>query len=205
MAKKVFEKATQEVHNLAVEVMRQYHTSLYDLEVKVAITMVSKFDSDDELIPCLKLHGAHALAIVHLTKTSDRVYLNHDAEIMIDAFNWKDASIEFQKSLLDHELEHLVVVKDRKGIVKTDDFGRPKLRMIPDDFTLTGFYAIIRRHGDKATEYNSVAQVYTLTTEALAEHNRAQAEHNLDTHVPTINQHVTITQPQPLQPTAPVN
>jgi hypothetical protein len=51
-----------------------------------------------------------------------------DAEICLDYDWWQTASDEEQRSLLDHELHHIQVKIDKRGLV-LDDIGRPVLKL----------------------------------------------------------------------------
>jgi hypothetical protein len=175
MSKKIYEKASPEIHELVKRVMQTYHAQLFDLAVKVAATMVSKFDADDQLLPCLRLHGNSVFAMIHLVRGSQRVHVNHDAEILIDAFTWTNASEETQIAVIDHELEHVVIAKDRLGVVKKDDNGHVKLRMKADDYALTGFYAVVERHGVNSAECIFIQPVYLRVSEAVETNTRSIA------------------------------
>jgi hypothetical protein len=166
----VFEKAPQDVVELLNSVIQEHHRELNDAGVNVGVLMQTKFegkDEDQEEVPSLKCHGAYANAVVRVVSRKNRTYRNEDAEITIDAVIWKTLSIPHKTALLDHELTHLVVKRDQKTEkFKLDDLNRPCLGMIPDDFTLTGFLDVVRRHGDAALEYQSVTRVHLAVQEA---------------------------------------
>ena len=90
---KIFEKAPTTVHALAAQVIQQYHHELEEVGVKVAITIVGKYTSDDELVPCLRLHGASCFATVRLARTQQKLYADFDVEIQLDKCRWEDASL----------------------------------------------------------------------------------------------------------------
>jgi hypothetical protein len=48
-----------------------------------------------------------------------------------------------------------------EGQIKTDDCGRPKLRLRPHDFEIAGFDAIIERHGAAAVEARATRALFT--------------------------------------------
>ena len=60
--------------------------------------------------------------------------------------------IDKQRALLDHEVAHLELVRDDAGKVKTDDAGRPRLRIRPHDYQTGGFWDVIERHKEAACE-----------------------------------------------------
>lgn len=163
----VFEKAPQDVMDLLNQVIQEHHRELVDAGVTVGIVMQTKFDEDDNEIPSLRCHGAQANAVVKIVSRKERTHREADAEITIDGVIWKSLSEICQKALLDHEVTHLIVKRDRKTQqFKRDDLGRPCLGMIPDDFTLTGFLDVVRRYGNAALEYQSVTRVHRAVIEA---------------------------------------
>jgi hypothetical protein len=173
----VFEKAPQDVRELLQLVIQEHHKELADANVSVGVLMQTKFDNDDNELPSLKCHGAYANAVVRVVSRKDRTHRDEDAEITIDAVIWRTLSERCQKALLDHELTHLIVKRDRKTQkFKLDDLNRPCLGMIPDDFTLTGFLDVVRRHGDAALEYQSVTRVHLAVIEAAKNAGKVVAE-----------------------------
>jgi hypothetical protein len=173
----VFEKAPQDVMDLLNQVIQEHHRELVDANVTVGVLMQTKFDNDDNEIPSLRCHGAQANAVIKIVSRKDRTHRREDSEITIDNVIWKTLSEKCQRALLDHELTHLVVKRDRKTQkFKLDDLGRPCLGMIQDDFTLTGFLDVIRRHGDAALEYQSVSRVHFAVMTAAKEAAKTVAE-----------------------------
>jgi len=173
----VFEKAPQEVRELLQLVIQEHHRDLADANVNVGVLMQTKIDNDDNEIPSLKCHGAMANAVIKVVSRKDRTHRNEDSEIVVDAVIWKTLSEKCKRALLDHELTHLVVKRDRKTQkFALDDLNRPRLAMIPDDFTLTGFLDVVRRNGDAALEYQSVARVHFAVMEAATQAGKKVAE-----------------------------
>ena len=167
MGTKIYEYSEQ-ITEAATRAMQAYHPDLFSAGVTIKCTLVSKLGTEEQLIPCLKHHGAFAAATIRLVRGSERVYVDHLAEILVDKCQWEDTDELGQVALLDHELNHLVLVKTKQGLTATDDAGRPKLRMRPDDWTLTGFLAVVRRHGTNAVEVDALTRVSQAVNEALA-------------------------------------
>lgn len=176
MSRKSYDEADAATYDIVDQVMRLYHNEIYSLEVKVAVTMVTKLGPEDEKIPCLKLHGAFAVAVIRLTQASQRVRLKHDIEIMIDSYHWDTAGNSEKVAIIDHELQHVEVRKGRNLEIKTDDTGKPKLRLKPDDYSLTGFFLNIQRHGIAAPEYSVLDRVYAKAEAALQANVTAQPQ-----------------------------
>lgn len=74
-----------------------------------------------------------------------------DAEITIDNQWWEESTEEEKRALLDHELHHIALKIDKRGIVR-DDLGRPKIQMRNHDLEIGWFKVIAARHGDNSQE-----------------------------------------------------
>lgn len=175
---KIFEDATPAEYELLMGVRSTYHPTLNNVrpapEIKIGLIFVSGFNSDDELEPCLKVHGTPALGCTRLITGKHRVFNPNDAEICVDRYFWDNTTQDKQRALLDHELEHIVVRTDAQGTQMIDAAtGRIKLRLKPDDWAITGFLSTVRRFGQDANEVvaiqrtiDEVDQVLTALTEA---------------------------------------
>lgn len=137
-------------------VMETWHQNLVGEGVKIGILFVRSLDKDgmpNGKFP-LKKAGHPAAAQVKVVPLKDRVTKEIDAEIHIDAESWKLVDERTRTALLDHEIEHLELVYDKKtgSILQKDDLDRPKLKCKPDDFFLWGIETIARRHGMASSE-----------------------------------------------------
>jgi len=160
MAGKIYIRATDAERAVLQRVMTTYHPALLQANIKVAMTMARKFDGNEQPVHCVKFAGANAAAITRTIPLRRRVYDEHDAEIEVDGLTWDELSEAQREALLDHELNHIRASVGDDNAVRLDDMGRPKVNLVPDDFTLTGFYAIGRRHGRTALEWRSVSHVH---------------------------------------------
>lgn len=82
----------------------------------------------------------------------DRAMGRGDAEVLLDADFWVGAGDEKRRALLDHELHHLAIKKDKYGVFKVDDMMRPIIRMRQHDYEFGWFTIIAQRHGVNAKE-----------------------------------------------------
>ena len=129
-------------------------------------------DADQEIFPALKCRGMPAAAIIQKVSPAKRVLLEFDAIISIDLARWKEMTRAQQIAVLDHELEHIdFILKDDTYVY--DDKQRPKFKLKPDEIVLTGFSAVIRRHGRSALEYRSITAAQTAMEAAIAIHEAA--------------------------------
>jgi hypothetical protein len=151
-----YQKAPQEINDLAAEILRQFetHKDLIAAQVRVDFIFSSGQQDEDHNVtsPAIMHHGMPALGLCSIIPPKGRAMGRGDAEIILDADWWADAMEPEQKALLDHELHHIAVCSNRAGIVKHDDLGRPKLRMRKHDVQIGWFTVIAERHGMHSME-----------------------------------------------------
>lgn len=113
-----------------------------------------------EVLECtggVMLHGRQVTDLVKVRKLEDRAAGSPDVRFVLDSDDWKNADKKRRAAILDHALCHLEVVRDKEGRIKSDDVGRPRIRMKLHDFEVAGFYDVMRRHKDQAVEAQHLA------------------------------------------------
>lgn len=149
-----FVTAPAEIPKLAHGLMKKQHQDL--LEADATITFLFATNQDG---PPITHNGWPALALAKITSLRDRVAGLADALIVIDAEQWEDWTEEKRIAILDHELHHLEVRRNKAGAVKYDDANRPKLRIRPHDFQFGGFHVMAERHGESSAEVDAVTSI----------------------------------------------
>lgn len=165
--KTAYEKASPVIHDLVKKVMADHHTDLLDCDVEIAILVVRKISEDGEAFHALKHHGAEAAAKISLVPARRRLLVDHDLELVVDGLTWDNIPAPSREALLDHELTHVVVQKDKNGQPKTDDIGRPRLKLRPDDYAINGFFEVAERHGNFAMEAVTLRRIHERMLVAL--------------------------------------
>lgn len=145
---KTFDPAPQSVHSRLSAIIARFHPDLKASGARIDLLYVY---ADEGQTP-LSCHGYPALAVVRIIGDKDRVAGRGDAEIVIAKESYEDMSDAEKDALLDHELYHLVVKKDRHGIIQVDDHRRPKMKMRKHDHQFGWFNEIAKRHGDASAE-----------------------------------------------------
>lgn len=142
------------VLKFADALMRQFHPDLLEAKVKIDFLFAyPRYNEKDQPIgDAIKHHGVKALGLAKKLGASDRAKGHGDAEIRIDWEWWKESGEAEQKALLDHELHHLAICKNKAGVIKTDDLGRPVIRLRPHDYQIGWFNVIAHRHGVHSQE-----------------------------------------------------
>ena len=146
-----------EVEEMAAAAMRQYHPDLHGADVTLQVLMAAAVDKDGDDVPALKKNGLPAAALVKIASLEDRARGIPDVKILVDQYAWDRMPESSRTALLDHELEHVAIVVDKDtGKLKRDDLGRPRLRLRPHDWELTGFVAVAERHREAAVEVRAL-------------------------------------------------
>lgn len=153
-----YSKGKPEVRALIGQVMARYHGPLVDAEVTVGLLMCHPAEGEEH---ALKLHGYPCAATVKVTPLKQRVMGIEDAIITIDSATWATLSEGERAAVIDHELQHLEVAVDKDGEVRSDDQGRPRLKMRLHDWNLGGFAVIAGRHKADALEVQAFRLVST--------------------------------------------
>lgn len=143
------------------DLIDKHHQDLQECDVSVGVQFAhSPRDQNGEPKgPPIKVHGREAYAKVRKISLSDRVAGMPDAMIYVDGDRWGDLTEIEKKSLLDHELEHLIIVRDKDGNIKVEDDGRPKLALAQHDLEVGIFEVTLRRYGQQGIEAKQVADL----------------------------------------------
>jgi len=151
-----------------------YHPELASHEVIVAAQMCEpsekeavKAGKEGRVPRPLKLNGWPCHATVRKTTVQERIGGMADALITLDALHWRDLDDAGRIALLDHELTHLEIVRDKEGFAKSDDAGRPVLKIRLHDWQIGGFREVAARHGQAAPEVVSFREVATAYKDQL--------------------------------------
>lgn len=145
----IYSKAPADVAERVLPLLEKNHFELFQFKLKIDLIFAhSTVDENGEPTGPAVSHGGYAaLAVARNLSTKDRVMGRGDCEIVIDADRWPLLSDPEKDALLDHELEHFQIAKDKEGAPKLDDIRRPKLKIRKHDHQFGWFDNIARRHG----------------------------------------------------------
>lgn len=149
-----FTRAHQDTLDLASELIRTYHPDLRDTGATFDILMVHP-DEDEEGKPlgaAIMHQGYPCGGLARLINLRDRAKGMSDGEIQLDAFAWGDMDDAQRAALLDHELQHFAVKRDKNNSFVFDDLNRPVFRMRLHDRQMGWFDVIAARHAKAAPE-----------------------------------------------------
>lgn len=156
MAKK-YKAADKATKKLVENLIEANHEGLSDAEVTVDVLLVIETEDDPEdRTVVLRRHGHPAEADVRITSAEMRTLGRSDVLLKLDSAVWGKADDADRRGIVDHQLQRLEVRRDKDGNVKLDEHGRPKLRIIREDWFVSGFHAVVRRNGAHAPEVRAV-------------------------------------------------
>lgn len=149
---KTYQECDSDVYDLIDDVMSKYHPDLKQQQVTVHPLYVSNEDAGGMQSVALKTRGHAVAAQIKITSLEQRVRGIADAQLTIDTMAWCGLNANAKRALIDHELQHLEVKRDKDSVVQIDDHGRPKLKIRYHDYELSGFLSVVERHGEAALE-----------------------------------------------------
>jgi hypothetical protein len=150
-----YDTVPQVVTDLINQIIEETYPDLKEGQV----TVDAMFAFNDKGHP-VKAGGYPALAMIKITPLKNRVKKMSDAEITIDAEAYDSMSEPQRKALLDHELCHLIVRRDKEGTIIRDDADRPKLKMRRHDYQMGWFKEIAVRHGVNSPEVYQASRLW---------------------------------------------
>lgn len=158
-----FQRCPKEVNALAAEILCEFETHQPLLDARVNIDYVFAFADVDETTGqptgnALSHNGCKALGICRKIALKDRALGRADAEISLDGDWWNEANEKERRALLDHELHHIMVKMDKRGLVR-DDLGRPVIVLRKHDYEFGWFKCIAARHEDRSMERMQATQM----------------------------------------------
>jgi hypothetical protein len=140
-------------------VIEEYFLNLAVLEPALVVD-IRMATSDKPGTPAVKHHGHECFATIEIVKPKERSRGGPDLRITIDREKWDDAGEETRTAVLHHELSHCVPQMEKDSdILKLDPYGRPVVKLRPDDWCLTGFRETVCIFGDASIEKQSLARV----------------------------------------------
>ena len=157
MSKKFYDTGNAEIIDIVKDVMARHHEELHAHGVTITVLEVGEHDRNGILVPALKHNGYQAAGTIKITSIKERILGISDAILSIDMATWEGFDDNEKAAVIDHELQHLEIVKDKKtGHSMSDDIGRPKLKARLHDWQLGGFRVIAERYGSKSIEVQAV-------------------------------------------------
>jgi len=151
-----YQRCPTDINDLSLQILCEFesHKPLLDAKVKIdfVFAMGDVNEKTGEIISdAIVKNGVKALGLARKLSLKDRAMGRGDAEVTLDRDHWMKISEDEQRALLDHELHHLSVKSDKRGLVR-DDLGRPVIVIRDHDYEFGWFRIIAERHGRASIE-----------------------------------------------------
>jgi hypothetical protein len=153
----VFDKAPKETHEIIASMAGKYYPDLVEAKAKIECLVARREGAKGEKVggPAVRVNGYPCAAKIKINGLSDRTEGKDDATITIDEESWEKRTPDQRAALIDHELNHLIVMRDgddNEAPVLRDKRGRPRMRIQKHDHQFGWFDDIAKRHGVASTE-----------------------------------------------------
>lgn len=164
---KSYSKAPDETTDRVAHIIKLFYPELREAGVKVDLLSVVN-DSEDK--PALTHGGYAAAAVIRVVGIKERAKGAADVEITIDEVGYLRMNDAQKDALLDHELYHVVVKREKKtNRVALDCRGRPKIGMRKHDYQFGWFREIAERHGPASGEVQQATRLFLNEKQVLFE------------------------------------
>ncbi len=147
--------ANEEVNLTIQKVMKENHGDLHAAGVTITALIARSEEG-----PALKVGGKEALGCIRVTKLTERTLGLGDALMILDGESMMAWSSKRLQAVIDHELRHLMLAKNKRtGEIQLDDEGRPKLRIRPHDFEFGWFARTAELYGEESYEVSQAREI----------------------------------------------
>ena len=147
--------ANEEINLTIQKVMKENHGDLHAEGVTITALIARSEEG-----PALKVGGREALGCIRVTKLTERTLGLGDALMILDGESMVAWSSKRLQAVIDHELRHLMLAKNKKtGQIQRDDEGRPKLRIRPHDFEFGWFARTAELYGEDSYEVSQAREI----------------------------------------------
>jgi len=152
-----YQRCDKSVATMAMGILNEFESHRPLIDAKVQIDYVFAFPdidpkTEEPINDALTKNGVKCLGLARKIGMKDRAMGRGDCEISLDGVWWEKSTHEERRAVLDHELHHFAVKKNKLGVIATDDLGRPKLELRKHDVEVGWFNIIAERHGSASQE-----------------------------------------------------
>jgi hypothetical protein len=164
---KVYDRCPQEVHDRVRRLVELHHSELLTHGVTFDLMFVGRDAEDEGITPVLSCRGVAALAVASIVSAKQRAKGCADVEILIDRDRFNDCTDDQKNALLDHEINHFELVRDKQGAVKYDAELRPNVKIRPHDYDFGWFEVVARRWGRASFEVQQAKVMWDESNQSL--------------------------------------
>lgn len=163
MSKVFFEDVTDDIVELANNIINQNKDDLYDVYKiithgeKFKILFFSTLEGED-LPPKYEKRAG----FIRVVSDIDRVTKNYSFEIVLNKKLWYNLNnTKTQESILFHELYHIVLSRDKNDNIKENIDGSYHVKLKKHDIELGAFSDVILKYGQDSIDYKQIDYLKT--------------------------------------------
>lgn len=149
-------KCDQSIVEFASTVAYSHHPMLIDAGVTI------EYLEGDEVA----LNGYPCAATVQIMNEANRAAGCADARITIDKDFWESATEDERRSLISHEMTHIMPILSKPSKdgtcpdkYKRDNLGRPKLKMRKHDYNCSGFWSNVEKFQENSVDLQNIIAI----------------------------------------------
>jgi hypothetical protein len=158
-----YQRANDGILAMMEEIREKFHGQLTEADVSTGLLLAygSRNQDGERTSDALTKGGLRLAGLAKVVGLRERTAGLPDTLVVMDGDRWDDWSEEKQKALIDHELTHFEVQFEPEipGVWKTDDLGRPIVKIKPHDFEVGWFESVARRWGVSSFEVEQASQI----------------------------------------------
>lgn len=159
-----YERCQKNVEKILNQVIEKWHPDIQEAAVSFDLLFHHPdYDEDTgapDMSTTLKHQGYEAAGVCRIVNGKDRAKGCRDVEIVIDLMTWKDMTDGERLALVDHEVQHVEVVRDKvTGFIVEDEQSRPKLKIRKHDRQFGWFDVVAQRHGADSAEVRQAIEL----------------------------------------------
>jgi hypothetical protein len=167
--------AGQDVYDQIAEITDGYHPDV--VECQLGVQVLFAHPGKNLAKPPLTNAGYSVPGISKWTSLEDRIGGAVDAKIILHPQAWANYSEIEQIGLLERLIYRLEVQRDQAGAIKTDDVGRPLLKLRNYDYLVCGYDCIVHRYGTGSIDSQEIEE-WSLHYSTLSPINQPVAAHS---------------------------
>ncbi len=160
MSAAIYSLADTDTEKLCAELIQKYHGDLDTTGATFDIVFALRDPESDSDKPAISVNGKRVYGISKVHNLKERILGLKDAEIVLDGDAWPNIRIETKRALLDRQLQHFEVKRDKEGEFVLDDLNRPILTLRKPDRTFGWFDAVAARHGKESIEAREMRHLF---------------------------------------------
>lgn len=145
------EKANKDFYDHLATLCEEMRPDVHEIKLKIGVVFCHAATNEEGVKtgPGLTKGGYEVAWTAKVTSPEERLTGSPDLRVKLNGDRWEEWSDARRESVLDEILHAITIIRDPDSDAPlTDDASRPRIRLKHFDIHVTGFEAIVRRHGE---------------------------------------------------------